>query len=80
MRFDDLGLTWFLLRLLDFIQHVLTHDVVIQLGFAFAVEVETPHLAFNVTKLGLVAIVLWTSRHEFLNIIVGANSLVNSPR
>ena len=71
MGFDDLGLTWFLLRLLDFIQDVLTHDVVIQLGFAFAVQAETPHFAFHLTKLGLVAIILGTARHEFHNVIVG---------
>jgi len=29
MRFVDLGLTRFLLRLLDFVQHVLAHDVII---------------------------------------------------
>ena len=61
VAFDDLGLTWFLPWLLDFVQDILTHDVVIQLGFAFAVEAETPHLAFNVTILGLVAIVLGTA-------------------
>ena len=38
VAFDDLGLTRSLLRLLEFVQHVLTHDVIIQLGFAFAVQ------------------------------------------
>ena len=71
MGFDDLGLTWFLLRLLDFVEDVLSHDVIVQLALAFGVEAETPHLAFNVTKLGLVAIVLGTRRHEFHNKIVG---------
>ena len=35
--FDDLRLTRFFLRLLDFVQHVLMHDVIIQLSFAFTV-------------------------------------------
>ena len=52
MRFDDLGLTWFLLRLLDFVEDVLSHDVIVQLALAFGVEAEPPDLAFNVTKLG----------------------------
>ena len=51
MRFDDLGLTRMLLRLLDFLEDVLSHDVVIQLRFAFAVETEPPHLAFHETSL-----------------------------
>ena len=60
---DDLRLTQFLLRLLDFVQHVLTHDVKIQLRFAFAIEAKAPDFAFHVTLLGLVAIILGTARH-----------------
>ena len=71
MRFVDLGLARFLLRLLDFVQDVLPHDVVIQMGFAFAVEAKAPDFAFDVTILGLVAIILGTARHEFNNEIIG---------
>ena len=71
MRFDDLGLTRFLEWLLDFVQDVLTHDVVIQLRFAFAVEAKAPHFAFDFALFGLVAIILGTARHEFNNEIVG---------
>ena len=70
MGFDDLGLTWFLLRLLDFVEDVLSHDVIVQLALAFAVEAETPHFAFDVTQFSLVAIVLGTRRHEFRNVVV----------
>ena len=69
--FDDLGLAWFQERFLDFVEDVLSHDVIVQLALAFAVEAETPHLAFNVTKFGLVTIVLGTRRHEFRNVVVG---------
>ena len=69
--FDDLGLSGFQEGLLDFVEDVLSHDVIVQLALAFAVEAEPPHLAFNVTKLGLVAIVLGARRHEFRNVIVG---------
>ena len=68
--FDDLGLTRFQEGLLEFVQDILTHDVIIQLRFAFAVETETPHLAFNVTILGLVAIVLGATRHKFHDVVV----------
>ena len=68
--FDDLGLTRVLLRLLEFVQDILTHDVVIELTLAFAVETEASHLAFNVTKLGLVAIVLGAARYEFHDVVL----------
>ena len=70
VRFMDLGLTCFQEWLLDFIQHVLPHDIVIQLTLAFTVEAETPHFTFYLTLVGLVAIVLGTSRHEFHNVVV----------
>ena len=57
VRFDDLGLARFLLRLLDFVENVLTHDVII-------------HFAFDFALLGFVPIILGTARHEFFNVIV----------
>ena len=68
--FDDLGLARFLLRLLDFVEHVLTHDVIIQLGFSLAVEPEAPYFAFDFALLGFVAIILGTTRYEFFDVIV----------
>ena len=50
---DDLGLVRFLLRVLDFVEDVLSHDLIIQLGFAFAVESEPPHFAFDFALFGL---------------------------
>ena len=70
MRFDDMHFTRFLLRLLDFVQHVLTHDIITQLGFAFAVEAEPSHFAFDFALFGFVPIILGTTRHEFFNGIV----------
>ena len=60
VAFDDLGLAWFLLWLLDFIQHVLVHDVIIQLGFALTVEAKAPHFAFHVALFGFVPVILGT--------------------
>ena len=68
--FDDLGLARFLLRLSDFVQHVLMHDVIIQLGFALAVESETTDFAFDFALLGFVPIILKAARHEFFDVIV----------
>ena len=71
MRFDDLGLSGFVEWLLDFVQDVLTHHVVIQLGFAFAVQTESSDFAFDFALLGLVAIILGTARHKFDDEIIG---------
>ena len=71
MGFDDLGLAWFQEGFLDFVEDVLSHDVIVQLALAFAVEAETPQFAFDVTQFSLVAIVLGTRRHEFRNVVVG---------
>ena len=68
--FDDLGLARLFLRLLDFVEDVLAHDLVIQLGFALAVETEPTDLALDFAVLGLVAVILRPSRHKFCDVIV----------
>ena len=71
VSFDDLGLARFLLWVLDFVEHVLAHDVIIQLGFALAVESEATDLAFDFAVLGFVPTIPGPSRHEFHDVIVG---------
>ena len=70
VSFDDLGLARFFLRMLDFVENVLAHDVIVQLGFALAVETEPAYLALDFPILGLVAVILGTSRHEFGDVVV----------
>ena len=70
VSFDDLGLSRLVLRVLDFVEHVLAHDVIVELGFALAVEPEPAHLAFDFPALGLVPVILGTSRDEFDDVIV----------
>ena len=40
------------------------------MGFALAVETEPAHLALDFAILGLVAVILGTSRHEFSDVVV----------
>ena len=68
--FDDLGLARLFLRLLDFLENVLTHDIIVQLGFSLAVETEPAHLPLDSAILGLVAVILGTSRQEFGDVVV----------
>jgi len=70
VRCMDLGLTWFQEGLLDFIQHVLLHDGIIQLALAFTVEAETSDFTLHFAFLCGVTIILGTTRHEFQNVVV----------
>ena len=69
--FDDLGMARLFLRLMDFVEDVLAHVLVIQLGFALAVETEPTDLVLDFAVLGFVAVILRPSRHEFCDVIVG---------
>ena len=66
----DLGFTWFQEGLLDFIQHVLSHDLVVELSFSLTVEAETTNFTLDVTLVGLIAIILGTTRHKFDDVII----------
>ena len=57
--------------MLDFVEDVLTYDVIIQLGFTLAVEPEATDFAFDFALLGFVPIILGSARHEFFDVIVG---------
>ena len=70
VSFEDLGLARLFLRLLDFLENVLTHDVIVQLGFALAVDTEPTDLALDFPVLGLITVILRASRHEFGDVIV----------
>ena len=60
MSSDDLGLARFPLRLLDFFENVLKHDVIIQLDFAHTVETKATDFALDFAVLGFVPIILGT--------------------
>ena len=70
VSFEDLGLARLFLRLLVFLENVLTHDVIVQFAFALAVETEPTDLALDFLVLGLVTLILGDSRHEFGDVIV----------
>ena len=54
---------------MQFIQSVLTQNIVTQLSHPFDVEGEATDLAFHFSVLGLVTVVLRTARAEFHNVI-----------
>ena len=70
VTFGDLDFPWFGKGFLDFILDILTHDVVIQLGVSFTVESEASDLAFHLSFISTVPIVLGSSTDKFLDVFI----------
>ena len=70
MTFGDLDFPWFGKGFLDFILDILTHDVVIQLGVSFTVESEASDLAFHVSFIRSIPVVLGSSTDKFLDVFM----------
>ena len=70
MGFGDLNLSGFQEGCLDFVLDILTHDVIVELGFAFAVESEPSDLTFNVSLIGGIAVVFGTPADKFFNVLI----------
>jgi len=65
MGFDHLNLSGFQEGSLDFVLEILTHDVIIELGFPLTVESEPSDLTFDVSLIGLIAVVFGTPADKF---------------
>ena len=68
--FHRLGLARLALWISDLLQHIVSHDLVIQLGFSLAVQAESLDFTFHFPTTGLVTIILGASRHKFHDVIV----------
>jgi len=68
--FYDLYFPWFEEGVLDFVEDILTHDVIVELGVSFAVESEASDLAFHLFLIGSIAIVLGSSADEFFDVFI----------
>ena len=70
MCFDDLGLSGFQEGFLDFVEDVLSHDVIVELRVSFTVESEPSHLTFYLSFIGGITIILGSSADEFLDVFI----------
>ena len=70
VTFGDLDFAWFGKEFLDFILDILTHDVVIQLGVSFTVESEASDLAFHLSFISSIPVVLGSSTDKFLDVFI----------
>ena len=68
MGFCHLDFPWFWKGVLDFLFNILTHDVIIQLRVSFTVESEASDLAFDLSFIRSVAIILGSSADEFFDV------------
>ena len=57
---DDIDVSAFVKRICQFIQEVLTHDVVVELLLTANIESKPTHFAANFTVFSPVPIVLWS--------------------
>ena len=57
---DDVDVTAFVKRILQLLQKVLAHDVVVKLLLTTNIEGEATHFAAHFTVFGLVSIILWS--------------------
>ena len=70
MSFGDLNLSGFEEGCLDFVLNILTHHIIIELGLAFAVESEPSDLTFDVSLIGLIAVVFGPPAHKFFDVLI----------
>ena len=70
MGFHHLRLAGLALWIPDLLQHIVLHGVIIQLGFPFAVQVESLDFTFYLSLVSMVPIILGTSGHKFHNGVI----------
>ena len=80
VAFGDLNLSGFEEGCLDFVFDILTHDFIIELGVAFTVESEPSHLAFDMSLIGLIAVVFGARTHKFVNVFIVTQFGVEFPQ
>ena len=67
---NNLCLSWLEEGVLDFILDILTHDVIVELRVSFTVESEASDLAFHLSFIRSITIILGSSANEFLDVFI----------
>ena len=70
IRVNNLDLSWLQEGSFYFVEDILSHDVIVELGLALAVESEPSHLAFHLSFIRGVPIILGSSADEFLDVVL----------
>ena len=80
IRISNLDFSWIEEGVLDFVEDILTHDVIVELGLALAVESEPSHLAFHLFFIRSITIILGSPLTNSWMYSSASNSEVKSPR
>ena len=70
VRVDYLEFSWLEEGVLDFVEDILSHDVIVELFMSFAVETEASDLAFDLLVIRSIAIILGSSADEFFDVFL----------
>ena len=70
VRVDYLEFSWLQEGVLDFVENILLHDVIVELCMTFAVESEASDLAFDLLVIRSIAIILGSSADEFFDVVL----------
>jgi len=70
IRVSNLDFSWLQEGSLYFVEDILTHDIIVELGLALAVESESSDLAFHLSFIRSIAIILGSSADEFLDVFL----------
>ena len=62
-------LAWFVQRIVEFSQNIVTHDLVIQLFFALRVKSKSSDFALNLALFGLIATVFGSAADELNQLV-----------
>ena len=67
---NNLEFSWLEEGVLDFVEDILSHDIIVELCMTFAVESEASDLAFDLLVIGNIAIILGSSANEFFDVFL----------
>ena len=70
VRVSNLDFSWLEEGVLDFVEDILSHDFIVELFMSFAVESEASDLAFDLSFIRSIAIILGSSADEFLDVFL----------
>ena len=67
---NHLCLSWLEEGVLDFVEDILAHDVIVELRVSFTVESEASDLAFHLFLIRSITIILGSSADEFFDVFI----------
>ena len=77
--FHHLGLVRLPLWISELLQHVFSHDLLIQLGFSLAVQAESSDFTFYLSLVSTVPMIFWAPGNKFHNAVIAVHLIGEVP-